>query len=56
MKAIIDLAKRGAGHETAMAQYAAAEQGIEPDYRLHFESARTLFAELTPARIELLDT
>ena len=56
MKAIIDLAKRGAGHDTAMAQYAAAQQGTEPDYRLHFESARALFAELTPARIELLDT
>lgn len=56
MKAIIDLAKRGAIYETAAAQYAAAEQGIEPDYRLHFESARALFAELTAARIELLDT
>lgn len=56
MKAIIDLAKRGTAHETALAQFAAAEQGLEPDYRLHFESARTLFAELTPARIELLDT
>lgn len=56
MKAIIDLAKRGTGHETALAQLAASERGVEPDYRLHFESARTLFAELTPARLELLDT
>jgi predicted transcriptional regulator len=56
MKAIIDLAKRGTAHETALAQLAAAERGVEPDLRLHFESARTLFAELTPARIELLDT
>jgi predicted transcriptional regulator len=56
MKAIIDLAKRGTAHETALTQLAAAERGVEPDYHLHFESARTLFAELTPARLELLDT
>lgn len=56
MKAIIDLAKRGTGFETAAAQLANFEQGMEPDYRLHFESARVLFAELTPARLELLDT
>jgi predicted transcriptional regulator len=28
----------------------------EPDYHLSFESARTLFSMLTPARIDLLDT
>jgi predicted transcriptional regulator len=56
MKAIIDLAKRGNVFETAAAQYAIAEPGVSADYRLHFESARALFAELTPARIELLDT
>ena len=27
-----------------------------PDYLLSFESARSLFAELTPARLDLLDT
>jgi predicted transcriptional regulator len=27
-----------------------------PDHHLSFESARTLFSELTPARLELLDT
>jgi len=56
MKAIIDLAKRGTVFETAAAQYAAAENGSSTDFRLHFESARALFAELTPARIELLET
>ncbi|NCT69072.1 MAG: transcriptional regulator [Rhodanobacteraceae bacterium] len=56
MKAIIDLAPRGAVFGTAAAQLAAAESGATADYHLHFESARALFAELTPARIELLDT
>lgn len=56
MKAIIDLAKRGAAFDTAATQLAVAEAGTSVDYRLHFESARALFAELTPARIELLDT
>jgi len=36
-------------------QVADTRRGRRPDYRLHFESAKTLFAELTPARIELLD-
>lgn len=53
MKAIIDLAPRGSVFATAEKQLAA---GMEPDFRLHFESARALFSELTPARIELLDT
>ncbi len=53
MKAIIDLAPRGSAFDTAAAQLAAAGA---TDYRLHFESARALFSELTPARIELLDT
>lgn len=56
MKAIIDLAKRGAVFKTAAQQWAAAKTGKSADYHLHFESARALFAELTPARIELLDT
>lgn len=56
MKAIIDLAKRGTVFETAAAQYAVADGGISADFRLHFESARALFAELTPARVELLET
>jgi predicted transcriptional regulator len=56
MKAIIDLAKSGTVFKTAATQYAVSEPGVSADYRLHFESAKTLFTELTPARIELLDT
>lgn len=53
MKAIIDLAPRGSVFATAAKQLA---EGMDPDFHLHFESARALFSELTPARIELLDT
>ncbi|HEY2295855.1 MAG TPA: MarR family transcriptional regulator, partial [Thermoanaerobaculia bacterium] len=35
---------------------ADARKGQVPDFRLSFESARSLFAELTPARLDLLDT
>jgi len=56
MKAIIDIGPRGAFHATAAEQARAAKKGAPPDYRLHFESARTLFSELTPARLERLDT
>ena len=41
---------------TAAQQLANARQGQTPDFRLSFESARSLFAELTPARLDLLDT
>jgi predicted transcriptional regulator len=53
MKAIIELGKKGRVFEAAREQVA---EGKEPDYRLSFESARTLFSMLTPARIDLLDT
>lgn len=33
-----------------------ARRGRTPDYRLNVESARSLFAELTTARLDLLDT
>ncbi len=56
MKAIIEVAPRGAAVRSARSQLAAARRGKSPDYRLSFESARMLFAELTPARLELLDT
>ena len=56
MKAIIEVAKRGAAIRSAKQQIAAARSGRAPDYRLSFESARILFAEFTPARLELLDT
>ena len=56
MKAIIEVARRGSAVRSARAQLAAARRGVAPDYRLSFESARTLFSELTPARVDLLDT
>ena len=56
MKAIIEVARKGSAVRTARTQLAAARQGKTPDYRLSFESARSLFAELTPARLDLLDT
>ena len=56
MKAIIEVAKRGSAVRAARQQIAAARRGQSPDFRLSFESARALFAELTPARVDLLDT
>ena len=56
MKAVIEAAKRGSAIRTARAQLAATLKGKQPDYHLSFESARSLFAELTPARVDLLDT
>jgi predicted transcriptional regulator len=53
MKAIIELGKKGSIFAAARQQLAAGEAA---DYRLSFESARMLFAELTPARIDLIDT
>jgi len=53
MKAIIDVAPRGAVFETAAGQMAAGENA---DYRLHFESPRLLLSHLTTARIELLES
>ena len=52
MKAIIDIAGRGSIFRTVRAQL--ANRG-ELDYRLSFESAKTLFAALTPARFDLLE-
>ena len=56
MKVIIEVARRGSAVRTAREQLAAARQGRAVDYRLGFESARALFAEFTPARLDLLDT
>ncbi|MBW7924562.1 MAG: MarR family transcriptional regulator [Burkholderiaceae bacterium] len=56
MKAIIEVARRGSAVRAARAQLASAKRGGAPDYRLSFESVRTLFSELTPARVDLLDT
>jgi predicted transcriptional regulator len=56
MKAIIELSRKGSVFRAAAQQLAPARQGITPDFRLSFGSARSLFAELTPARLDLLDT
>ena len=56
MKAIIEVSKPGSAVRTARDQLRASERGTPPDFRLGFESARSLFSEFTPARLELLDT
>jgi predicted transcriptional regulator len=56
MKAIIEGSAKGSVFQAAGAQIATARKGRAPDYRLSFESARSLFADLTPARLDLLDT
>ena len=56
MKAIIELNRKGSVFGSAARQVAESRRGHAPDYRLSFESARSLFAELTPARLDLLDT
>lgn len=56
MKAIIEVDRKGSAVRAARRQLAGARRGQVPDFHLSFESARTLFAELTPARLDLLDT
>jgi predicted transcriptional regulator len=56
MKAIIEVSKRGSAIRAARQQLAESRQGRAPDFRLSFESAKQLFSELTPARVDLLDT
>jgi predicted transcriptional regulator len=56
MKAIVEVAKRGSAVRTARQQIAQARAGRASDFRLSFDSAKSLFADLTPARLELLDT
>jgi predicted transcriptional regulator len=56
MKAIIEVSRKGSIFKTAAAQVSAGRRGRAPDFHLSFESARSLFAELTPARLDLLDT
>lgn len=56
MKAIIEVTRAGAAVRSARQQVAAARRGETPDFRLSFESAKSLFADLTSARVELLDT
>lgn len=56
MKAIIEVNRKGSVFGAARKQVAEVKRGSAPDYHLSFESARTLFAELTPARLDLLNT
>ncbi|MEO7850907.1 MAG: MarR family transcriptional regulator [Rubrivivax sp.] len=56
MKAIIEVSGKGSALRTAAKQMAAARKGHTPDFHLSFESARSLFSELTPARLDLLDS
>ena len=56
-KAVIDIASRGSVFGVVRKQRKAAEANARygADYHLSFESARALFSELTPARIDLLE-
>ena len=56
MKAIIEVARKGSAVRAARQQWVSTRQSRAPDYRLSFESAKSLFAELTPASLDLLDT
>jgi predicted transcriptional regulator len=57
MKAIIELSSKGSIFRAVKQQIAEAQkEGKSIDYHLGFESARALFSDLTPARIDLLDT
>ena len=56
MKAIIEVTRKGAVFQSAAKQIAGARKGQSVDFRLSFESARSLFSDLTPARLDLLDT
>jgi predicted transcriptional regulator len=57
MKAIIELSSKGSIFIAVKQQISEAQkEGKSIDYHLGFESARALFSDLTPARIDLLDT
>jgi predicted transcriptional regulator len=56
MKVIIDIAPKASIFAIARSQIRKAQVQRQPaDYHLSFESARTLFSELSPARIDLLE-
>ncbi|MGD9974047.1 MAG: hypothetical protein AB7S77_13385 [Desulfatirhabdiaceae bacterium] len=56
MKAIIEVAKRGSAIRAARQQIKESNAGKPINFRLSFESAKSLFTELTPAQLDLLDT
>ena len=55
MKAIIEVSPRGSIFAAARQQIARSQAGEEADFLLHFESAKMMFAELTAARMDLLN-
>jgi predicted transcriptional regulator len=58
VKAVIEIAPAGSVFKTARKQLRAGEAGARggADLHLSFESARGLFAELSPARLDLLES
>jgi predicted transcriptional regulator len=56
MKAIIEVARTGSAVRSARTQLATARRAATVDFHLSFESAKSLFTDLTPARLALLDT
>jgi predicted transcriptional regulator len=57
MKAIIELSPKGTIFKTVQQQIVDTQKDKQSiDYHLGFESARALFSDLTPARLDLLDT
>jgi len=56
MKAILEVAKAGSAVRAAGEQVAESRRGKSPDFRLSFESAKSLLADLTPARLDLMAT
>jgi hypothetical protein len=51
----MEVAKRGSVVRKERGQLAPCRRGTVPEFKLTFESARTLFSELMPARVDLLD-
>jgi predicted transcriptional regulator len=56
MKAIIEVPRKGLVVRSARTQLATARRGAAVDFHLSFESAKSLFTDLTPARLALLGT
>jgi predicted transcriptional regulator len=56
MKAIIDISPKGSAVPSARSQLRSSRAGKAIHYHLHYETARLLFSDLTPARVELLHT
>ena len=55
MKAIIDIAPAGTSVKKALARTKGNGMKPDPDYYLHYETARLLFSDLTPSRVDILN-